>query len=259
MVSEGSVRGTASDKLITTVTTYKTTEHIPEDRRPLWNDLLCRGSVGIVPGQWNWSSGAVRRTLLASQSDILVTIGGGEGVEHYASLFCARSRPVIPLDLEIGSSSDDGRGGSLRILESVRYDPRHWYPNEEAQALVALLQGLTTCQGQSTPDAVANAIVHMLVELQPPSAFYVRLLNHELPEFNEVEQFYRQVIDPFVQELDYCPVQMGRTPATKPLLDAEIFGRIRESTLVVAETSQPLAPIVCLSLVVRWPWDGTSS
>jgi hypothetical protein len=75
----------------------------------------------------------------------------------------------------------------------------------------SLLQSLTTRQGQTAPGKMAEDVIRVLKTISPPTAFYVRLLmNRELPEFNEVEQFFRTVVDPFIRDLDYTPVQMGR-------------------------------------------------
>jgi hypothetical protein len=46
--------------------------------------------------------------------DALICIGG-TGVEHLAEPYSARRKPVIPLDLAIGASREDGTGGALRL------------------------------------------------------------------------------------------------------------------------------------------------
>jgi hypothetical protein len=52
-------------KLISTVVTSRTEGQIPDDRRPIWDDLIKRECVAMIPGEWSWTSGAVRRSLLA--------------------------------------------------------------------------------------------------------------------------------------------------------------------------------------------------
>jgi hypothetical protein len=232
---QGEIDPKSTDKLITTVVTAQTEQQIPDDRRPIWDALIREDRVAIVPGEWAWTSGAIRRAHLASRAEILITLGGGEGVEHYGSLFRARSKPVIPLDLDVGSGSDDGSGGSLRVLERVRHDPQLFFPNTESGTVNALLQGVSTREGKTALADVVEGVIRLLREIAPPTAFYVRLLNPELPEYTHVEQFFRGVVDPFIKELDYTPVQMTRTPASQPLLDVEIFGRLNESTLVIAD------------------------
>ena len=86
---------------------------------PIWNDLITRGCLAVLPGEWNWFSGAVRRALLASHADVLITLGGGEGVEHYGSLFQARSKPVIPTYKSVRVVMPVGQG-ALRILDRVQ-------------------------------------------------------------------------------------------------------------------------------------------
>ena len=235
MALQGTLNIPSPAALVTTVVTSRTEGQIPDGRRAIWEDLKKSDCVAVLPGEWSWTSGAIRRSLLASHADILVTLGGGEGVEHYGTLFLARSKPVIPLDLEIGSSSNDGNGGSLRVLQRVRAEPGLFFPHTAAESVNALLQTLATRQGHTATLEVAEGVVRLLQTITPPTAFYVRLLNSKPPKFNEVERFSRKVVDPFVQNLDYTPVQMGRTPASKPFIDVQIFTGIHESTLVIAD------------------------
>ena len=235
MVKAGKLTAKPGAKLLATTVTSKTQAQIPEDRRSIWESLMTQDYIGILPGQHRWSSGAIRRSIIASHADILITLGGGEGVEHYASIFMSLSKPVIPLDLKIGSSSNDGSGGSLRILDRLMSNPRDFFPQTEPETLCASIDSISTRNGTKKTEDVATAILRLLHVIAPPSAFYVRLLDQKELDFYNVEHFFRNVVDPFVRSLDYQPVQMGRTPATRPMLDAQIFSGIHESTLVIAD------------------------
>jgi hypothetical protein len=43
----------------------------------------------------------------------MIGISGGQGVEQAAIEFSTHGKPVIPLDLNMGSSSNDGSGGHV--------------------------------------------------------------------------------------------------------------------------------------------------
>jgi hypothetical protein len=107
---------------------------IPENRRPLYEELLASGLVqveSIMPGS---RAAAFLRQRQAAFGDALVIIGGGTGVEHSADLYLSRRKPVVPFDLAIGASRDDGTGGALRLSKEARAEPGRFF------ALVQLMQ-----------------------------------------------------------------------------------------------------------------------
>ena len=66
---------------------------------------------------------------LAKFSDAIILIGGGEGVEHLAQLNAVHNKPVLPLDIPVGSSCDDGRGGASYLYESFVSNPEKFIPD----------------------------------------------------------------------------------------------------------------------------------
>jgi nucleoside 2-deoxyribosyltransferase len=82
---------------------------------------------------------------------------------------------------------------------------------------------------------VVNGILHLIKAFRPPTAFYVRLLNNKVAEYAEVEDYFRQVIDPVVMEFGYEPVQMGKSDTTNAWMDVQIFESIHNAGAVIVD------------------------
>ncbi len=102
---------TARRALIFAVSSEKADADMPAPRRPLWEALLESGAVRLERLRPGSRSGAAMREIQAREGNVLVTLGGGAGVEHLAELYSGRRRPIIPLDARIGASRGDGTLG----------------------------------------------------------------------------------------------------------------------------------------------------
>jgi len=109
-LQRGGSAATAQGPLVATVASTKTESQISDDRRDLWEKLKGAGAVFLEFLDAGWSSGAVRRQRHARRGDVLIILSGGEGVEQLAELYVQAGKPVIPLDLDLGASTDDGPG-----------------------------------------------------------------------------------------------------------------------------------------------------
>ncbi|HSU52793.1 MAG TPA: hypothetical protein VLT36_01895 [Candidatus Dormibacteraeota bacterium] len=217
------------------VFTSKTASQIPPDKATPWDCLITAKAVRVEYVQPGWTSGAVRRSHQTRLSDILIAIGGGEGVEHLAREFLAQGKPVIPLDLRLGASTEDGTGGAHRLFGELRADPRSFVKLTKPEALGAILSRMDTAGGTKPAAQVVEAVLDLITELLPPDAFYVRLLNPKSPEFHAVEWYFRQVVDPVVSNFGYNPVEMGRTDSTSPWINTQIFEKIHYSAVTIAD------------------------
>jgi hypothetical protein len=167
----------------------------------------------------------------------LIAISGGEGVEHLAQLYSAEGKPVVPLDLDVGSSSGNGRGGGAWLNKEALAHPNEFYRLADPASGSAELAAAATRQGSTPSQEVVRAVVRLLEALRDPEAFYVRLLNPKHPEYAEVERFFRGVVDAVVAALGYAKAEMGEVPAEDAFMNVEIFSRIHHSGLVVVDLS----------------------
>lgn len=222
-------------RLITTVVTSKTEQQIPESRRHIWNELRAANAVKLVFIEPGWASGGLRRTRQAQLGDILIALSGGEGVEHLAQEYAAAGKPIIPLDLDIGSSRDDGSGGAARLAREALAHPERFVRISDPDAAGDLLVSLATHHGTTAITHVVQAVIDVIHALESPTVFYVRLLNNALPEFSAVEHFFRNVLDPVVKNFNYKAVEMGREASTYAWMNEAIFDDLHYSSVVVVD------------------------
>src|SRR5258705_8455616 len=128
---------------------------------------------------------ALLRQRQAVFGDALVILGGGTGVEHSANLYLQRKKPVVPLDLPLGASRDDGTGGAARLAKEARSEPTRFFRFDPSFANTesAALAGIATRAGSAAPVEVAQRLAGLLCKLALPSVFFVRLVNPKHPKF----------------------------------------------------------------------------
>ena len=224
-----------SGRLITTMVTNKTERQIPADRRALWDKLVADDSLDPKHAPEGWYSAAYRRRELARRSDIVILLSGGEGVEQLAYDYATQGKPVIPLDLDLGASTNDGSGGAARLAKRMRENPEQFVNLRDPDAAGSLLLRMATRQGVTPVEEVVRAILDLLHALTPPPAFFVRLLNSAVEHYSEVNRYFDRVVDPVVRRHGYEPVVMATSDNTHPWMNVQIFYRIVESRLVVVD------------------------
>jgi len=224
-----------SGRLIATVVTDKTDRQIPSDRRALWERLIADDALDTWHAPEGWYSAAYRRKELARHCDIAILLSGGEGVEQLAYDYAGQGKPVIPLDLDLGASTNDGSGGAARLAKRMREAPAQFVRLLDPGAAGGLLLRMATRQGATSIVDVVRAILDLLHALTPPPAFFVRLLNRAVEHFAEVDRYFANVVDPVVRRHGYEPVVMGVSDNTHAWMNAQIFARIAESRLVVVD------------------------
>jgi len=70
-----------------------------------------------------------------------------------------------------------------------------------------------------------------------PIAFYVRQLNPGLTDFDDVERFFREVVDPTVAGLGYRRVEMGTDASRHGFMNVEIFETLHYADMVVVDVT----------------------
>jgi hypothetical protein len=207
-------------------------EKIPDNRKPLWDRVISTGNVQLILISSGLSVGGVLRERQAALGDILVVAGGGPGVEHLAELYMANRKPVIPLDIQLRTAkSGSAEGLSTRAMET----PEEFFeykPSERATAAFSML----SLRGQlPNIGEFERKFFDFLLHLRRPKAFFARLLNKKTTEFEQVEMFFRNVVDHVVSSAGYERFEMGKETSKVAFLNVEIFRAIHSSSLVVVD------------------------
>ena len=224
---------------IVVATSEKAESEIPDNRRPLYETLLRSGLLhieSIMPGS---RAAAFLRQRQAVYGDALVILGGGTGVEHSANLYLQHRKPVVPLDLPLGASRDDGTGGAVRLAKEARSEPTRFFRFDPSFANTesAALADIATRAGAVASDDVVQRLAALLCKLGRPSAFYVRLLNPAHPKFAAVESFFRDVVDPVVQEAGLTRIEIGTDKSEHAFINVAIFESLHFSSLAIVDVT----------------------
>jgi hypothetical protein len=224
---------------IVVATSEKAEQEVPEHRRILLEKLLKSNLVRVEYIQAGARSGALLRERQAQFGSALICLGGGTGVEHLADLYQARHRPVIPLDLPLGASREDGIGGSERMSREARANPTAFLRlhAEKSEAGAALFVVTGTKNGTADIETVSSAVIRLLTAIDHPNAFYVRLLNKNAGDFPRVECFFREIVDPTVEKMGYRRLEMGMNRTEHGFINVEIFERLHYSDLAIVDVT----------------------
>jgi hypothetical protein len=164
--------------LVRVVCSEKSEREIPVPRLDLWKRLVHSRSVALdfIPPGWN--SNSIKRRAQERRGDALVVIGGGAGVEESTHLYVSHGKPVLPLDIPLGSSCDDGTGGAPEMLRWARAHSRAFFPNT-GEEIVARLSLLHYGSYKNSPKNYADAILDFLSEVIRPQVFCARLADED--------------------------------------------------------------------------------
>jgi hypothetical protein len=213
---------------------HKSEDQIPPEYVDLWDDL--RGNLALVQieSAAHWNMASKRMEVQARAGDILVALGGTEGVLFLANVYHDAGKPVVPLSLPLCPETTGARRlynlglaspQTRRLFQIVGDgDAHHW------------LNRIRFPARQGTAERV-NDLIELLEALEPPRAFAVRLLNPDLPEFPAVQDFFDVVVKPVIEdELGYRLVVVdGRQPYEHARIDEEIFAKLHRSSVVLAD------------------------
>ena len=222
-----------SGPLAVAVQHHKNEDQIAAEFEVLWDELRGNTSLVQIENAAAWNMNSKRMEAQARFGDVLVALGGTEGVLFLANLYHDAGKPVVPLSLAICPQSTGARRiyalglashQSRRLFQVTEGDPHSWINRIRFPAR------------QSTADRV-NELVELLEALERPRAFAVRLLNPDLPDFADVQNFFDVVVQPVIEdELGYRLVVIdGRQAYDHARIDEEIFAKLHRSSVVIAD------------------------
>ena len=106
-----------------------------------------------------FTGGSYRRQE-AELSDALLAIGGGKGTHNSGRDMVALNKPVLPLDLAIGSISEDGEG-AVELHREMMTDPTQFFPRTHEKAINRI--GTFSLQGQvNDAESAARAAADLI-------------------------------------------------------------------------------------------------
>ncbi|MCG7394232.1 hypothetical protein MHY87_15100 [Microvirga sp. ACRRW] len=224
---------TASSPLVVAVQHHKSEEQIPSQFTELWDSL--RGSDLVkIENAAHWNMASKRMEAQAQWGDILIALGGSEGVLFLGNLYHDAGKPVIPLPLKLCPEGTGARrlfnfgltsSNTERLFQTEgTTDPHSW------------INRINFPSRKMTGERVAD-LIDLLEALARPRAFVVRLLNPDFSEFQEVQNFFDTVVEPIVEgELGYKMVIVdGKQRYKAARIDEDIFTKLHKSSVVLAD------------------------
>jgi hypothetical protein len=222
----------APNPLVVAVQHHKNEEQIPPEFESLWDDLRASDLVQIENAA-HWNMNSKRMEMQARWGDILIVVGGSEGVLFLSNLYHDAGKPVVPLNAPVCAPDAGARRlfnfglsstQAQRLFQPVDFTAHAWINRINFTARTAI------------GERVAS-IVDLLGSLERPRAFVVRLLNPGHPSYEDVETFFETVARPVIEdELGFkMTVVDGLQPHDHAWMEQEIFAKLHRSRVVFAD------------------------
>lgn len=218
-----------------TIASQRGLEKIPEQRATIWETCLNRSDFQLVVAPPGWRMAGIIRERQVQHGDILLVLGGGAGAEHLAELYRDEGKPVIPIWAELGAYNEDGRGGSRALHEQALDTPTKFFALRTGIGSEAARLSSLRLTADTDPTSLAGQVASLIGDLKPPTAFFVRLLDANDPDYVTVESFFRDVVDHVVSDRGYTMVEMGRGKPEAAFMNVEIFAALHRASLVIVD------------------------
>ncbi len=126
----------------------------------LLRDLEQRNVVELYHIRREVFTGGEYRSMMIEHSDAMLAIGGGKGTYTAGTNMTELGKPVLPLDLQLGSAADDGEG-AVALQREMATEPDRFFPStyRDAKNKVGLL---ALDRGINDAGTVAHVSAEML-------------------------------------------------------------------------------------------------
>ena len=128
----------------------------------LLRDLEQRNVVELCPIRREVFTGGEYRKVMVEAADAMLAIGGGKGTYSAGTEMISLGKPVMPLDLQLGSTADDGDGAVTLHREMVSA-PSRFFPNTD-QDMRNRVGLLSLDRGINDAETVARVSAEMLAK-----------------------------------------------------------------------------------------------
>jgi len=212
---------------------HKNEDQIPPEYIALWDELRASPLVKIENAA-HWNMNSKRMEAQARFGDILVALGGTEGVLYLANLYHDAGKPIVPLNFPLCPDTTGAR--RLYNFGLTSNQTRRLFQIGEDGDAHDWINKIRFPPRQSVPERV-TVLIELLESLDKPKAFAVRLLNPEYDDFADVQTFFDTVVQPVIEnELGYRLVVIdGRQSYDHARIDQEIFSKLHRSSIVLAD------------------------
>jgi hypothetical protein len=211
---------------------HKSDEQIPEEHIDFWDEFSATDNVRVDHAA-HWNMNSKRMELQARHGDVLITVGGGEGVLFLANAYHDAGKPVIPVDFPV---STRGSGTNRICTFAEAGNAQKLFRTDDPTTAQTWLSRITP-SSRAEPKMIVGRVMDLLEVLERPTAFAVRLLNPERPDYVAVEEFFEIVVKPVIEdEYGYrLTVVDGKQAVEESRIDQDIFSKLRRSGLVIAD------------------------
>ena len=207
---------------------------IPESRSTLVGEAIDRHVLEIVQLPQTSRVGGLLRERQALYGDVLVTIGGGPGVEHLAQLYRQMHQPIIPLDLPLKPGKMSASEGLY--MEAMEEPPAFFEYDVKSRAS-ASLASLSLKSLPEVDDFVAR-FLGFVTELSAPRAFFAHLLTPRIPDYQKVVTYFDRVVSRVMAESGYSRFDPGKDASEETFLNVEVFKMIQASSIVIVDLTR---------------------
>ena len=222
----------AQDPLAIAVQHHKSEKQVPPHFQHLWDNL--RGSDLVhIENVSHWDMSSKRMEAQARHGDILLALGGSDGVLLLANLYHDAGKPVVPLNAPIASSNT----GALRLVSSAldSTQAQRFFQTTDLSAH-SWINRINFTSRKPVSERV-GMVIGLLESLEKPPAFAVRLLDPEAEDYDDVETFFQRIVRPVIEdEFGYRLIVVdGSQPHKHPRIDQEVFEKLHRSRFVLAD------------------------
>lgn len=218
---------------IVAVQHHKTEEQIPDEYVDLWDELRPSQLIKIESAAY-WNMNSKRMEAQARFGDVLIALGGDEGVLYLANLYHDAGKPIVPLNVPLCAETKGAR--RLYAFGLASAQTRRLFQIADDGDAHDWINRIGFPKRQTIPDRV-SAVIDLLESLERPKAFAVRLLNPGHEDYANVQDFFDVVAKPVLEdELGYRLIVIdGRQTYEHARIDQEIFAKLHRSSVVIAD------------------------
>jgi hypothetical protein len=211
---------------------HKSEDQIPPEKYDLWDGMRGTDLVEIENAS-HWNMNGKRMELQAKWGDILIALGGSEGVTFLANLYHDAGKPVVPLNAALTQA---GEGARKLFAVGLTSHKANQLFRAQSKSAHQWINQINFSKRHSVDERVAT-LIELLEDLEPPKAFAVRLLNPAHPEFAEVDNFFSSIVQPIVEGVMGYQLTVidGQQEFEHARIDEEIFAKLHRSSLVIAD------------------------